>query len=36
LRNARQKLKVEEISIGHLAKVAETQYWTDEAKSPIN
>lgn len=33
---ARQKFKTKDISIGHLAKVAETKYWVEEIKTPAN
>ena len=35
-KSARRKLKIEEVSINHLIKVAETKFWIGERKTATN
>ncbi len=35
-KSAREKLRIEEISINHLIKVAEAKFWTEERKIATN
>ncbi|MEH0157314.1 DUF1493 family protein [Limibacter armeniacum] len=35
-KSAREKLRIEEVSINHLINVAETKFWTEERKTATN